>query len=175
MFGFFRFKTGAIGFFCLTCMAILLSISLLSLTESETKQIRESYRKALLSESEIAPFKSLSSKYKTLPLGKAYHGTALAFEARAAWSPTTKLSQANAAFTALNEAVSNDPSNIEIRFLRLSFAHGTPDFLSMKGRIPEDKKILLQGKIKGHPIGDIIQKFMKGSGLFSKDELNRIQ
>jgi hypothetical protein len=152
-------------------LIIPISIGLVSLTESETKQIRDSYRKALVSESDIPAFKSVTVKFKNTALGKAYHGTALAFEARAAWSPSTKLSHAKSALTALNEAVKWDPKNVEIRFLRLSFAHGTPDFLSMKGSIPEDKKLILQSSIKDHPIGDVMQKFIRSSGLFSKEEI----
>lgn len=153
----------------------LLLISLLSLTESETNQIRSQYRKALTDESVIANFKTLASKHTLHAVGKAYYGTALALEARASWSPATKMSNAKAAHKSLNEAVKIDPANIEIRFLRLSFANGTPDFLEMKGSMADDKKILLQGNIKSHPINDIMQKFIANSGLFSAAEKSAVK
>jgi hypothetical protein len=146
-----------------------------SFTDQDAKTVRDHYRKALTSESDIPTFKTHSAKHQNSALGKAYFGTALALEARAAWSPSTKLSNAKAAFLALNEAVKLDAKNIEIRFLRLSFAHGTPDFLSMKTSITEDKKIFLQGNIKSHPIGDIMQKFMTNSGLFTAAEKSSIK
>lgn len=153
----------------------LLGTFLVSFTEQDAKIIRDNYRKALTSESDISIFKNYSAKHQNSALGKAYFGTALALEARAAWSPSTKLSNAKAAFASLNDAVKLDAKNIEIRFLRLSFAHGTPDFLSMKTSIAEDKKIFLQGNIKNHAIGDIMQKFMANSGLFTAAEKSSIK
>lgn len=153
----------------------LLGTFLVSFTEQDAKIIRDNYRKALTSESDISIFKNYSAKHQNSALGKAYFGTALALEARAAWSPSTKLSNAKAAFASLNDAVKFDAKNIEIRFLRLSFAHGTPDFLSMKTYIAEDKKIFLQGNIKSHAIGDIMQKFMANSGLFTAAEKSSIK
>jgi len=156
-------------------IGILLAILFISLSEQEATQIRDNYRKALVDERSIPSFKSYTTKHQNIAVGKAYHGTALALEARAAWSPSTKLSNANSAYSLLNDAVKLEPKNLEIRFLRLSFAHGTPDFLSMKSSIAEDKKIFLQGNIRNHPIGDIMQKFMTNSGLFNATERSSIK
>lgn len=132
--------------------------------------IHAAYRKALVNDSEIETLVTASKSNLNNPLNKAYLGTAYALQARAAWTPTTKYSKAQDAYKYLNAAILASPKNFEIRFLRLSFSHGTPDFLNMKSTMAEDKKLFMQGDIKNHPLSDIMLTFVQKSNLFSDSE-----
>ena len=140
-----------------------------------TSSIQQAYREALIAENQINKLISLSKPHASDPLSKAYLATGYALEARASWSPATKMSKAQEAYKLLNQAVQSAPTNGEIRFLRLSFAHGTPDFLNMKSTMSDDKKIFLQGEIKKHPLFDIMWAFINHSNLFSATEKARIK
>ncbi len=135
-----------------------------------TTSIQQAYREALKAENQINKLISLSKPHSADPLSKAYLATGYALEARASWSPATKMSKAQEAYKLLNQAVQSAPKNEEIRFLRLSFSHGTPDFLNMKSTMADDKKIFLQGEIKKHPLFDIMWAFINHSNLFSATE-----
>ena len=140
-----------------------------------TASIQQAYREALKAENQINNLISLSKPHSSDPLSKAYLATGYALEARASWSPATKMSKAQEAYKLLNQAVQSAPNNAEIRFLRLSFSHGTPDFLNMKSMMAEDKKVFLQGEIKKHPIYDIMWAFINHSNLFSATEKAKIK
>jgi hypothetical protein len=135
-----------------------------------TASIQQAYREALKTENQINKLILLSKPHVSNPLAKAYLATGYALEARASWSPATKMSKAQEAYSLLNQAVKAEPNNEEIRFLRLSFSHGTPDFLNMKSYMADDKKIFLKGEIKKHPISDIMWSFINHSNLFSAAE-----
>lgn len=139
-------------------------------------QIRHAYRLALSNENHVSAFEAVSKTHSsTDPLAKAYHATALALRARASISPPTKLSLANQSQQQLNAAVSLQPQNLEIRFLRYSFEYGTPSFLNMKKNMQADKPLALQFAKTNSPIKDIAIAFFKDCNELSAAEKSALR
>lgn len=74
---------------------------------------------------------------------KAYRGAAFTILAGTLKNPFEKLSKFNAGKKLLEEAISQDQKNIELRFLRFSVQCECPKFLKYSDNIDEDKKLIL--------------------------------
>ncbi|MDX1908579.1 MAG: hypothetical protein SF053_16195 [Bacteroidia bacterium] len=73
----------------------------------------------------------------------AYLASAQALMARHDWNPYQKLRLVRASMSTFRHAVSLDPLNPEIRFLRFAIQHYLPDFLDENHDLAADKTILL--------------------------------
>jgi hypothetical protein len=87
------------------------------------------------------------------PLLLAYKGASSAASAAQVNGVNVKFSYFMKGKTDLEQAVQLDPKNPEIRFLRLATQTNAPGFLFYKGKIREDKELVIKGL----------------SGLLSKD------
>ncbi|WP_155975685.1 hypothetical protein [Daejeonella oryzae] len=98
--------------------------------------------------------KLINKKSKT-PLLLAYVGTLEALKAKHAWNPYHKLKYVAQAQKTLKSAVSKDPSNMEIRFMRFSIQHYTPAFLGYSKELDEDRReIIRQFKNRSFGVAD---------------------
>ncbi len=77
-------------------------------------------------------------------LQKAYHGGGLVILANHLWAPTSKLSSFNKGTAEIDEAISEDASNPEIRFIRYSIQLKAPSFLGYNKHLAEDRKIIFE-------------------------------
>ena len=148
---------------CFSLSTIFLSLTLMAVqSQVDFAIVRTLYRKALTAENQIEPLVNATKAQINIdPLAKAYHATALALRARASNSPPTKISLANQAHQNLNQAASQQPNNLEIRFLRYSFEYGTPSFLGMKENMVQDKPMALSFARSKSPIKDIAVAFFQ--------------
>ena len=141
------------------------------------KNIRLSYTKALKSAKAIKQLSRLSSAEKTA-IFLAYQGTSKALEARNSNWPSTKISLAKEAYSLLNIAVTKDPKNYEVRFLRYSFECETPTWLDLNAHIAKDERFLISHAKKGLPIAGVMRAyFSKNEKLNPKEKqklLNRL-
>ena len=80
----------------------------------------------------------------------AYKGTARATSAECVFSPFTKLSRFKEGKALIEQAVEADPSNIEVRFLRLSVQLSAPAFLDYNSEIQTDRLQVVEG-LKSNP------------------------
>jgi hypothetical protein len=58
-------------------------------------------------------------------------------------NPFTKLSYFNKGRSALERAVAQDPTSVELRYLRFTVQTNVPALLNYRSKLNEDKKILL--------------------------------
>jgi hypothetical protein len=143
-------------------------------THSNTADpIRDTYRKALKEQSSVKELKSLT-KQRNNALSTAFYAMALALEARDASWVHTKMSLAKEAYADLNKAVSLDPNNFEIRYLRFSFSCEVPGMLGLSAHVQEDKTYLLKHAHKREPLADVMKKYFQKSSCLNASEKTQI-
>lgn len=121
-----------------------LLVALAALTLSSIDSVRSSYKKAI-DDSDIADelYESLDTVTKNSPLLLAYKGAVSAVRAKHAYSPYSKLSYVKEGYGYLNEAVTADSSNLEIRYLRYSIEFNIPSFLPYRDHLQKDKASII--------------------------------
>ncbi len=135
--------------------------------------IRNTYRKALTQPKSIHELKSLT-KHKKDAISTAFFAMALALDAReSSWVPN-KISLAKEAYTYLNKAVSLDPNNFEIRYLRFSFSCEVPSMLNLSEHIHVDKAYILKHARKGEALEDIMKKYFLKSSCLNPSEKEQL-
>jgi hypothetical protein len=90
-------------------------------------------------------YKSLSAIKNRTGVITSYLATLSACKAKLSWNPYMKLKHLNSAEATYKTAVSTDPHNIEIRFLRFSVEHNVPGFLGFnKDLVADSREIITQ-------------------------------
>ena len=112
--------------------------------------LRRHYELAAADKSAGEKFYKLLADYKDRDgLVLAYKGASEAIRARDA-SMFNKLTYVQDAAKTFEQAVSIDPQNPEIRFLRFSVESNLPPFLGLSKHVDEDKELLLNAALN-HP------------------------
>lgn len=130
--------------------------------EPETvNQIRKIFYEAVESEEKLEEletfFKSKFSEKALIyhPILLAYTGAIDALKAKHALNPFTKFSKVISSLNILERAVSREPNNLEIRFIRFSILHNLPGFLGYtKERIEDISVIVDQLEKKDYTLYD---------------------
>ena len=142
--------------------------------------LRRHYELAAADKSAGEKFYQLLADYKDRDgLVLAYKGASEAIRARDA-SMFNKLTYAQDATKTFAQAVSIDPQNPEIRFLRFSVESNLPAFLGLSKHVDEDKEMLLNAALKYPGTGldaeafRTVRGFLVGRGHVSEDEAQRL-
>lgn len=117
-------------------------------------------RKKLMQAIDSKP--TTDSLYKTLGLIpqrsgllNGYMGALEALKAKHTWNPYFKIKYLNNCEDTFKEAVSQDPYNIEIRFMRFSVEHNVPGFLGYTKNLSADKQEMIrQIELKNYGTAD---------------------
>ncbi len=116
---------------------------------AELNACREAYFNTT-SEKDVQHLLSISGRIcEKEPAALAYQGAALAMKADYAVNPYKKWSYFNDGKDKIEEAVKRQPSNAEIRFLRLGIQLFTPSFLGYDEAIDEDVDLICAALKKG--------------------------
>jgi len=78
------------------------------------------------------------------PVYIAYLGILDGLKAKHSWNPYSKIKYVGTAEKLLTQAVTADPYNIEIRFLRFSIEHNAPGFLGYNKNLNIDKEEIIK-------------------------------
>lgn len=142
--------------------------------------LRRHYEQAAADKAAGEKFYKLLADYKdrdALVLG--YKGAAEAIRARDA-SMFNKMSYVQDAARTFEQAVSLDPQNPEIRFLRFSVESNLPAFLGLSKHVDEDKDLLLNAALK-HPKSGLdpvafrtVRDFLVERGHVSDEDAQRL-
>jgi hypothetical protein len=84
-------------------------------------------------------YNSLGALKNRSSLINGYMGTLQALKAKHAWNPYFKIKYLNDSEKTFKGAVTNDPHNIEIRFMRFSIEHNVPKFLGYTKNLETDR------------------------------------
>jgi hypothetical protein len=125
-------------------------------------------------------YKSLGEIKERSALINAYMGTLEALKAKHAWNPYNKFKYLNDCEKTFKSAVTADPHNIEIRFMRFSIEHNVPKFLGYTKNLVADRlEMVKQIDAKYYASADkalvkTIIKFMLESKRCTADEQKRL-
>ena len=135
--------------------------------------IRDLYYKASASKEAAETFKSVVESIQAPnECIKGYIAAANMIEAKHLFNPATKLSCFNKGKTLLDNAIKNEPNNIELRFLRLGIQTNAPSFLGYSGQIQTDKSLILLQYVSQTDL-DLkkrIKEFMMQSSICTEQE-----
>ena len=87
---------------------------------------------------------SFKKQASTNPVFTAYKASGLMMNAKHVGNPLDKLNTFSKGKNLLEQTIAKEPTNLEIRFLRLTMQSNTPSFLGYADAIPRDKKFVLQ-------------------------------
>lgn len=136
--------------------------------------VRKDFNKGVKDETLCKKYlETLQAKAKT-PLEKGYEAAFHMFMAKHTGNPFKKMSFFNGGKKLLEQQIKSDPSNAELRFIRLSIQYHIPDYLGYKENIEEDKDYLVANlyKLQDEKTKDIIYNYLKGANMYSDEELS---
>ena len=108
----------------------------------------------------------------TDPLVTSYKGMAYLLKAKFAINPYCKLAYFSKGRRLLQDAVRNDPKNIEIRFIRLCVQENAPFFLNYNSDIKTDRSVILGSwhNLENSELKNRIRNYMLQSARCSNQE-----
>ena len=89
-------------------------------------------------------YESLNTVKDRSALLNGYMGTLQALKAKHAWNPYFKIKYLNDSEKTFKGAVSRDPHNMEIRFMRFSVEHNVPGFLGYNKNLDVDRQEIIK-------------------------------
>lgn len=89
-------------------------------------------------------YKELTATQNKSPLNVCYLGVVEALKAKHAWNPYYKVKYLKDSEKTLKIAVSREPDNIEIRFMRFSIEHNVPGFLGFNKHLVADREEMVK-------------------------------
>lgn len=155
---------------------VLILFTFFSFIQNPT-DVREQYYAASKSKQNADKFYNLLVKYnkenKTL---LAYKGAALALKSKYTPDKKEKKELFIEGVTIIENSVKQEPSNAEIRLIRLSVQENTPKFLKYKANIEEDKKMILNSFEKqSKDLKEYIKIYVIQSKIFTEAEKQKIK
>lgn len=95
-------------------------------------------------------YTKLSNERNPSPVTIGYTGALEALKARYAWDPYSKLKYLSRSEKTFAKAVTAEPHNIEIRFMRFSVEHNVPGFLGYNKHLLADREEIIELIKQGH-------------------------
>jgi hypothetical protein len=88
-------------------------------------------------------YKILDKEPKKTALTIAYLGALDALKAKHSWNPYSKIKYLNVSEKLMQQAVAEEPHNIEILFMRFSIQHNVPGFLGYGKNLVRDREQMI--------------------------------
>lgn len=145
-----------------------------TLSPPETSEVREAYRHAASSQEKAEQLyknlEAITESDNALLLG--YKGAAATILAKYAKSAKAKTGLFKEGKKLIEQAITANPENIELRYIRLSVQENAPKIVRYNKEISEDKQFILDhySAIKNAEIKKYIQGFVSQSTSFSTAE-----
>lgn len=155
---------------CFLCFFLKLS----SAYSYDIHSLRQLYYAAAINKDSATKFqmvmKGLESNID--PIYMCYKGMANLMQANHSINPYTKIACFNKGKAMLENAISADPKNIEMRFMRFSTQTNAPLFLGYNSNINGDKLVIMHGwsTITDMDLKEKIRKYMIESNLCGANE-----
>jgi hypothetical protein len=125
-------------------IAFLFISTVSAVNATETKKLRALFGEALHDkEKTVVMMEYLSNKCNT-PLATGYMAAAIMLMAKHNSNPLQRLKYFNRGKELLEDAIKQDSTSAELRYVRFSFQTTVPAFLGYKSKIEEDKIFLMQ-------------------------------
>ncbi|HLV43258.1 MAG TPA: hypothetical protein VKY37_13335 [Brumimicrobium sp.] len=158
---------------------ILLSlVTLFLLSNKEIENVRLSFHKASFNEEDAISFNKLVHQNLTIEknLLSAYIGASEVLLAKYGASPAEKLKLFKEGKAKIEEAITTDSKNIEIRLIRLIIQNKAPSFLRYSSDIDQDKNLIIdQFQSAPADVKSFIQKIAHDTDVFTEEERTKIK
>lgn len=145
----------------------------------DLKEIRSQYPNAVESREVASKLDAALSAVtaKSNPVLLAYKGAVSTLKAKFAKVRSEKKEFFKEGVSLLEIAITADPSNIEIRYIRLSVQENSPKFLGYHKNIDEDKQFLLNNyeAISSSESKKMVKEFVLKSENFSESEKGELK
>src|SRR5690606_9799965 len=122
--------------------ALVALISLYDVQAMDLERIRANYQKAVSDRTLCKEMIEELSNNATSAVHQAYLGGFQTIWATHVFNPVSKLATFNKGRKNIDEAVESNPTNAEVRFIRLSVQSNCPAFLGYRSNIEEDRTYL---------------------------------
>ncbi len=160
-------------------ITILFFVCLLALAntkadESDLILARVYFERVGTQESAVSNLKILTESKQTKPIYKAYLGAAYCAEAKYRWNPYAKLEKVKTGMGLLNQSVSLESNNIEIRYLRFCIEEHLPSTLPYREHIETDKLFILANLKKEHSYYAAMKAYLLKSASLSESERKQL-
>ena len=160
-------------------ITILLFTCFLALANTTTEEsdlilARVYFERVGTQESAVSNLKILTEGKQAKPIYKAYLGAAYCAEAKYRWNPYAKLERVKTGMNLINQAVTLENNNIEIRFLRFCIEENLPSTLPYRQHIEIDKLFLLANIKKEHPYYATMKAYLLKSKSLSESERKQL-
>lgn len=143
-------------------------------TAQDWSGIRSSYPKAVQSSETITKLDGelKNVTFKNKPVLLAYKGAVLTLKAKFSKKKSDKKEFFKEGVSFIENALKTEPSNIEIRYIRMSVQENSPKFLGYHRNIEEDKEFILKNyaSISSADLRKIVKDFVIESENFSENE-----
>ena len=143
-----------------------------------TSEVRILYQKAAVNEEDCTKLIELlsSPNQNFSPFYVGYKGCATMIEAKYKLNPWSKYSYFNKGRKLLEEAITKDKENIELRFLRFTIQTKAPSFLGYSKNIEDDKAAILRdlNKVTDRSLKLLIISFLSKSTYLSNTEKSNL-
>lgn len=163
----------------LVCLVSFMGLMFSGLETPDLAKIRSLYDKAPASKASWKELNNLLSSVdnKSSALLVCYKGAVVMMEAKYVINPINKLSRFNRGKKLIEEAITRDPLDLEIRFLRFSIQTNLPSFLGYNDEIDKDKLFLLKNVVKetDQVLKNNVINYLGKSGLCTDEELKKIK
>ena len=159
------------------CFIFMLTFSLLSaVDEIKLIELRNLYEQAINNEKANLRLANLIHSGNNSATIIGYKGAGTMILANHVFSPISKLNKFNRGKKLLEQAVKQDPTNLELRYLRLTIQTNVPKFLGYSKEINTDKTILINGleQLSDKDLKNRIVDYLLKSSICTNDELKKV-
>lgn len=144
----------------------------------DLKEIRAQYPEAVESSQIATKLNSELAGVNTpdKPELVAYKGAVLTLMAKFAKKTKDKKVFFKEGVSLIESALKTAPTNVEIRYIRLSVQENSPRFLGYHKNMEEDKKVILDNysTVSSKELKNVIKNFVMKSENFDENEKNRV-
>lgn len=155
--------------------ATILMISFFAiLLGNDLASIRVAYKSAVISQKSAQQFsqKLQGINHDDSYVLQAYKGASLTLLAKHEKEPKIKIAKFKEGIALVENAIAEDPKNLEIRLIRLTIQQNSPRILKYNTDITADKKLLTTTfkNVKSPELKVFIQEYFLESDFFSEEE-----
>ena len=158
---------------------IMLSSNNAFLNSPSEKEVRDLYKKAANQETACKDLIALLEPYteKNNIVLAGYKACATMMMANYVFFPINKLQKFSEGKELLEKSISQDPYNIEVRFLRFTVQTSSPSFLGYNKSIESDKVFLINSlsKMNSSDLKKMIISFLSESSYVNSNEKKQIK
>lgn len=112
-------------------------------------------------------------KHAKSSVEKGYQAAFHMFMAKHTSNPIKKMRYFNGGKKLLEQQITSDSNNVELRFIRLCIQYYTPDFMGYKSSIEADKIFVMNNlyKLQNKDTKSLIYKYLAEAKIYSDEEL----